>query len=61
MLAAGLPLLTAGDAKEGIAKATSAMDEFGSLESIKLHAHLGHVWLIAQLAPLFGLLGTVTA
>ena len=24
-----------------------------------MHARLGHVWLIAQLAPLFGLLGTI--
>jgi biopolymer transport protein ExbB len=35
------------------------MEEFGSLESIKMHARLGHVWLVAQLAPLFGLLGTI--
>ena len=35
------------------------MEEFGSLESIKMHARLGYVWLIGQLAPLFGLLGTV--
>ncbi len=37
----------------------AAMEEFGSLESIKLHARLGYVWLTAQLAPLFGLLGTI--
>jgi len=54
VLAAGLPQLAAGDAK-----AAAAMEEFGSLESIKLHARLGHVWLVAQLAPLFGLLGTI--
>ncbi len=54
VLAAGLPQLAAGDEK-----AAAAMEEFGSLESIKVHARLGHVWLIAQLAPLFGLLGTV--
>ena len=54
VLAAGLPQLAAGDEK-----AAAAMEEFGSLESIKMHARLGHVWLIAQLAPLFGLLGTV--
>ncbi len=59
VLAAGLPQLTAGNAKEALAKATAAMEEFGSLESIKLHAKLGHVWLVAQLAPLFGLLGTI--
>lgn len=59
VLAAGLPMLTAGNGKDSLAKATSAMEEFGSLESIKLHARLGHLWLIAQLAPLFGLLGTV--
>ncbi len=59
VLAAGLPLLTAGDAKEALAKATSAMEELGALESIKLHARLGYVWLIAQLAPLIGLLGTI--
>lgn len=54
VLAAGLPQLAAGDEK-----ATAAMEEFGSLESIKAHARLGYVWLIAQLAPLVGLLGTV--
>ena len=54
VLAAGLPQLAAGDEK-----AAAAMEEFGSLESINLHARLGYVWLIAQLAPLFGLLGTV--
>jgi biopolymer transport protein ExbB len=54
VLAAGLPQLTAGDAR-----AVAAMEEFGSLESIKLHARLGYVWLVAQLAPLFGLLGTI--
>jgi biopolymer transport protein ExbB len=59
VLAAGLPQLTAADAKSSTAKATAAMEEFGSLESIKLHARLGYVWLIAQLAPLFGLLGTI--
>jgi biopolymer transport protein ExbB len=59
VLATGLPHLTSGDAKTVLAKATAAMEEFGSLESIKLHARLGYVWLIAQLAPLFGLLGTI--
>ena len=54
VLAAGLPQLAAGDEK-----AAAAMEEFGALESIKMHARLGHVWLIAQLSPLFGLLGTV--
>lgn len=54
VLAAGLPQLTAGDEK-----AAAAMEEFGSLESIQMHARLGYVWLIAQLAPLLGLLGTV--
>ena len=54
VLAAGLPQLAAGDEK-----AAAAMEEFGSLEGIKMHARLGYVWLIAQLAPLFGLLGTV--
>jgi biopolymer transport protein ExbB len=54
VLAAGLTQLAAGDEK-----AAAAMEEFGSLESIKMHARLGHVWLIAQLAPLVGLLGTV--
>jgi biopolymer transport protein ExbB len=54
VLAAGLPQLsTGGD------KAAAAMAECGSLESIKVHSRLGYVWLIAQLAPLFGLLGTV--
>jgi biopolymer transport protein ExbB len=59
VLAAGLPPLSTGDAKTALAKATTAMEEFGSLESIKLHSRLGYVWLIAQLAPLFGLLGTI--
>jgi biopolymer transport protein ExbB len=59
VLTAGLPQLTSGDAKETSSKATAAMEEFGSLESIKLHARLGYVWLVAQLAPLFGLLGTI--
>ncbi len=59
VLAAGLPQLSAGDAKAALQKATVAMEEFGSLESIKLHTRLGYVWLIAQLAPLFGLLGTI--
>ncbi len=54
VLAAGLPQLSAGDEK-----AVAAMEEFGSLEGIKMHTRLGYVWLIAQLAPLFGLLGTV--
>jgi len=54
VLTAGLPQLAAGD--EG---AAAAMEEFGSLESIKMHGRLGYVWLIAQLASLFGLLGTV--
>lgn len=60
VLAAGLPLLMAGgNTKESLAKAVAAMQEFGSLESIKLHARLGYVWLVVQLAPLFGLLGTI--
>ena len=57
VLAAGLPQLSAGDA--AYSAATAAMEEFGSLESIKLHGRLGYVWLVAQLAPLFGLLGTI--
>lgn len=54
VLAAGLPQLAAGGEKAAV-----AMEECGSLESIKMHARLGYVWLIAQLAPLFGLLGTL--
>jgi biopolymer transport protein ExbB len=54
VLAAGLPQLAAGEGN-----GSAAMEEFGSLESIKMHSRLGYVWLIAQLAPLFGLLGTV--
>ena len=60
VLAAGLTQLAADHeymAPDG--KAAAAMEEFGSLESIKMHARLGYVWLIAQLAPLLGLLGTV--
>jgi biopolymer transport protein ExbB len=56
VLASGLPHLTAG---AEYSSATAAMEEFGSLESIKLHGRLGYVWLVAQLAPLFGLLGTI--
>ena len=59
VLAAGLPQLSAGDTKTALPKTTAVMEEFGSLESIKLHARLGYVWLIAQLSPLFGLLGTI--
>ena len=54
VLAAGLPQLAAGDER-----ATAAMEEFGALESIQMHARLGYVWLVAQVAPLLGLLGTV--
>jgi biopolymer transport protein ExbB len=54
MLAAGLPQLAAGDERT-----TAAMEEFGALESIQMHARLGYVWLVAQVAPLLGLLGTV--
>jgi biopolymer transport protein ExbB len=54
VLAAGLPQMAAGEEK-----AAAAMEEFGSLESIKMHARLTYIWLIAQLAPLCGLLGTV--
>ena len=46
VLAAGLPQLTAGNAKEALAKATAAMEEFRLAEDIKLHAKLGHVWLV---------------
>ncbi len=72
VLAAGLPQLTADHDHEYMVpagysrtrgsvpeQAVAAMEEFGSLESIKMHARLGYVWLIAQLAPLLGLLGTV--
>ncbi len=54
VLAAGLPQLAAGDEK-----AMAAMEEFGALEGIQMHARLGYVWLIAQVAPVLGLLGTV--
>jgi len=60
VLAAGLPQLAAGDGPGTLySGSTVAMEEFGSLESIKMHARLGYVWLIAQLAPLLGLIGTV--
>jgi biopolymer transport protein ExbB len=60
VLAAGLPQLAAGDETGTLYPASAAaMEEFGSLESIKMHARLGYVWLIAQLAPILGLLGTV--
>ena len=54
VLAAGLPQLASGEEK-----ATVAMEELGSLESIQIRSRLSYVWLIAQLAPLIGLLGTV--
>ena len=52
VLAAGLPQLAAGDEK-----VAAAMEEFGSLEGIKMHVRLGHVWLIAQLSALGGVAG----
>ena len=55
VLAAGLPQVAAGEEKTA-----AAMEEYGALESIKLHARLGYVWLIAQLASLLGLAGTVS-
>ena len=38
----------------------SALEESGGEEGARLHAKIGWVSLIAQLAPMFGLLGTVT-
>lgn len=54
VLAAGMQQLSSGyDA------AVQAMQEVGEEENMKMEHRLGYVALIAQIAPMFGLLGTV--
>ncbi|MCE5301979.1 MAG: MotA/TolQ/ExbB proton channel family protein [Planctomycetaceae bacterium] len=54
-------VLAAGMAKlsEGYAAATDAMQEVGEEQSMKLEQRNGYIALIAQIGPMFGLLGTV--
>lgn len=60
VLAAGVARLPAGPgASPDCETAMAAMQELGSHEAMKMEQRLGYVSLIAKLAPLFGLLGTV--
>lgn len=54
-------VLTAGMAKlsEGYPAAISAMEEVGEEQNLKLEQRNGYIALIAQIGPMFGLLGTV--
>jgi biopolymer transport protein ExbB len=54
-------ILTAGMAKlsEGYGPATAAMQEVGEEQNLKLEQRNSYIALIAQIAPMFGLLGTV--
>jgi biopolymer transport protein ExbB len=54
-------VLTAGMSKlsEGYPAATNAMQEVGEEQTLKLEQRNGYIALIAQIAPMFGLLGTV--
>ncbi|MEN6405635.1 MAG: MotA/TolQ/ExbB proton channel family protein [Thermoguttaceae bacterium] len=54
-------VLAAGMAKlsEGYAAATDAMQEVGEEQNVKLEQRNGYIALIAQIGPMFGLLGTV--
>jgi biopolymer transport protein ExbB len=54
ILAAGMAALSSG-----YDKAKSAMETAGAEENLKLEQRLGYVALIAQIGPMFGLLGTV--
>jgi biopolymer transport protein ExbB len=54
LLAAGL-----GNLSAGYDKAAAAMQEVGEEETMKMEQRLGYVALIAQIGPMFGLLGTV--
>ncbi len=54
VLATGIPQLASG-----YDKALATMHEYGSLEALKMRERLGYVWLIAQLAPVLGLIGSV--
>ena len=48
-----------GKLSEGYEAATEAMQEVGELRNMKLEQRNGYIALIAQLGPMFGLLGTV--
>jgi biopolymer transport protein ExbB len=54
-------VLTAGMAKlsEGYAPAVTAMQEVGEEQNLKLEQRNSYIALIAQIGPMFGLLGTV--
>jgi biopolymer transport protein ExbB len=54
-------VLTAGMSKlsEGYPAATAAMQEVGEEQTLRLEQRNGYIALIAQIAPMFGLLGTV--
>ena len=54
-------VLTAGMSKlsEGYPSAVSAMEEVGEEQNLKLEQRNGYIALIAQIGPMFGLLGTV--
>lgn len=54
-------VLTAGMSKlsEGYPAAISAMEEVGEEQNLKLEQRNGYIALIAQIGPMFGLLGTV--
>jgi len=54
-------VLTAGMSKlsEGYPVATAAMQEVGEEQNLKLEQRNGYIALIAQIGPMFGLLGTV--
>jgi biopolymer transport protein ExbB len=54
-------ILTAGMAKlsEGYAPAMAAMQEVGEEQNLKLEQRNSYIALIAQIGPMFGLLGTV--
>lgn len=54
VLSAGMANISAG-----YDKAKAAMQEVGEEETMKLEQRLGYVALIAQIGPMFGLLGTV--
>jgi biopolymer transport protein ExbB len=54
ILAAGMQQLSSG-----YDNAMSAMEEVGGEENMKMEHRLGYVALIAQVGPMFGLLGTV--
>ncbi len=48
-----------GKLSEGYDAATEAMQEVGELRNMKLEQRNGYIALIAQIGPMFGLLGTV--